>query len=106
MKIYARNALPGLLALAVLSAVSACPPPAGAADPLPRLLPEALETELALKILHPGLLSDPVARTRFMREAELGKSIDHPAVVRTHDTGSYTVGATTYHGIFPTRSGY
>ncbi len=86
MKIYARNALPGLLALAVLSAVSVCPPPAGAADPLPRLLPEALETKLALSAAPERLRGE--AGLHVLRRggyAEAKKATNHFAcfVVRT-----------------------
>jgi len=41
----------------------------------------------ALKLLHPGLRASGRARARFRREAELARSLDHPALVRVLDAG-------------------
>ncbi len=40
---------------------------------------------VALKIVHPHLLEVPGFFKRFMREAELGRTVRHPNVVRTFD---------------------
>ncbi len=42
-------------------------------------------TRVALKIVHPHLLSEPGFFKRFLREAEIGKTVRHPNVVRTFD---------------------
>jgi len=42
--------------------------------------------DVALKVL-PRKLLTPRSHARFMREARLASSIDHPNVVRTHDAG-------------------
>jgi serine/threonine-protein kinase len=47
----------------------------------------ALGAQVALKILHPHVLERPGAFERFRREAELGRGIDHPNVVRTFGAG-------------------
>ena len=39
----------------------------------------------ALKIVHPHLLDTPGFFKRFLREAEIGKTVVHPNVVRTVD---------------------
>ena len=41
--------------------------------------------KVAVKIVHPQLVSTPGFFKRFMREAEVGKKIDHENVVRTID---------------------
>jgi serine/threonine-protein kinase len=41
----------------------------------------------AVKILRPRLAQDPVAVKRFLREAEFGKRVSHPNIVRTYDYG-------------------
>jgi len=41
----------------------------------------------ALKVLHPQLSSDPDTRARFLREAYVANSIDHPRVVKVQDDG-------------------
>jgi len=40
---------------------------------------------VALKVLHPHLASDPVVRSRFLREGELLATMRHPHIVRVHD---------------------
>jgi serine/threonine-protein kinase len=45
---------------------------------------------VALKILRERLRQDPTAIARFTREAQLGKRVEHPNVVRTIETGVAT----------------
>ena len=45
-------------------------------------------TKVALKVLHPHLLETPGTFKRFLREAEIGKSVVHDNVVRTFDCDS------------------
>ncbi|MFB3064935.1 MAG: serine/threonine-protein kinase, partial [Planctomycetota bacterium] len=40
---------------------------------------------VAVKVVHPNLLGTPGAFKRFLREAQLGKDVRHPNVVRTLD---------------------
>ncbi len=42
---------------------------------------------VALKVLHPHLLADGRFVERFAREAEIGRRVDHPCVVRVLDSG-------------------
>ena len=42
---------------------------------------------VAVKLLRPDRAGDPSALSRFLREARLGRAVDHPAVVRTFDAG-------------------
>jgi predicted Ser/Thr protein kinase len=46
-----------------------------------------LEREVAVKVIACELLDDPLARTRFQREAKILARLDHPAIVRIHDWG-------------------
>jgi len=46
-----------------------------------------LEREVALKVLHPFLTSDPAVVERFHREAQLAARITHPNIVNTYDIG-------------------
>jgi eukaryotic-like serine/threonine-protein kinase len=39
---------------------------------------------VALKVPHPEMESDPVFFDRFQREADIGKSLDHPAVMKVY----------------------
>lgn len=41
----------------------------------------------AVKVLRPRLAQDTVAVKRFLREAEFGKRVTHPKIVRTYDYG-------------------
>lgn len=41
-------------------------------------------TRVALKVVHPHLLASPDFFQRFLREAEVGKTVNHPNVVRTY----------------------
>ncbi len=45
-----------------------------------------LEREVALKILHPYLTSDPAVMERFRREAQLAAQLSHPNIVSIFDT--------------------
>ena len=46
---------------------------------------------VAIKLLHPHLLSQPGFFKRFMREAEVGRQVDHENVVRTFDVDALDV---------------
>jgi serine/threonine-protein kinase len=43
--------------------------------------------EVALKVVRPALLSNPVVRKRYDREVESASSLDHPNIVRVYDAG-------------------
>ncbi|HWP37758.1 MAG TPA: serine/threonine-protein kinase [Gemmatimonadales bacterium] len=47
----------------------------------------ALEREVALKVLHPTLTSDPEVVERFRREAQLAAQLAHPHIVSIYDIG-------------------
>src|SRR5262245_46512160 len=42
---------------------------------------------VALKVLVPGLITDPVAIMRFQREAEITSKLDHPGICPVYATG-------------------
>ena len=42
---------------------------------------------VALKLVHPHLLKTPGFFKRFLREARIGRKVDHENVVRTFDVG-------------------
>ena len=44
--------------------------------------------EVAVKLIHPELLSDASFFKRFLREVEIGKAVQHENVVRTWDAGT------------------
>jgi len=46
-----------------------------------------LEREVALKVLHPFLTSDPAVVERFRREAQVAARVVHPYIVNTYGTG-------------------
>lgn len=46
---------------------------------------EVLGRQVAVKCIRTGLLSDPVARTRFRREARLLSQLEHPHICRVYD---------------------
>jgi serine/threonine-protein kinase len=48
-------------------------------------------TRVALKVVHPHLLETPGFFKRFLREAEIGKSVVHENVVRTYDCDSLSM---------------
>ncbi|MGA3333560.1 MAG: serine/threonine-protein kinase [Terracidiphilus sp.] len=41
--------------------------------------------QVAVKVPHPEMETDPVLLERFRREEEIGQEIDHPGVVKTYD---------------------
>ena len=41
--------------------------------------------QVAIKVPHPEMESDPVLFERFKREQEIGQTLDHPGVVKTYD---------------------
>ncbi len=41
--------------------------------------------QVAVKVPHPEMESDPVLLERFRREEEIGQQLDHPGVVKTYD---------------------
>ncbi|HQQ77749.1 MAG TPA: protein kinase [Thermoanaerobaculia bacterium] len=47
-----------------------------------------LKREVAIKVLPDSLASDPVARTRFDREARAVAALSHPNILDIHDVGS------------------
>ncbi len=54
------------------------------------------EDRFALKVVHPHLLSEPGFFKRFLREAEIGKTVDHPNVVRCYDCDQLIIDNTTH----------
>ncbi len=46
-----------------------------------------LEREVALKVLHPQLTTDPAVVERFRREAQLAARLNHPNIVNIYDIG-------------------
>src|ERR1041385_6130071 len=40
---------------------------------------------VAIKIPHEGMEGDPVWCERFLREAEIGKTLDHPGVMKVYE---------------------
>src|SRR4051794_14938641 len=46
-----------------------------------------LKRDVALKVIAPGVSSDPAFRMRFEREIEAAASIDHPHVVPVYHAG-------------------
>ncbi len=46
-----------------------------------------LGRKVALKLLDPGLTSENYTRTRFIREARLASSLDHPNICTIHEVG-------------------
>ena len=49
---------------------------------------ESLDRPVALKVISPGLASDPEFRVRFEREARMAARLEHPAIVAIHATGT------------------
>src|SRR6266403_1378968 len=48
-----------------------------------------LDRIVAIKILRPDLMTDPMAMQRFKHELLLASSISHPNILRIHDLGEY-----------------
>jgi serine/threonine protein kinase/TolB-like protein/Tfp pilus assembly protein PilF len=48
---------------------------------------QRLGRKVALKLLDPGLTADNEQRTRFLREARLAASLDHPNICTIHEVG-------------------
>jgi serine/threonine protein kinase len=48
----------------------------------------SLDRDVALKVIRDELASEPEYRRRFMREAKLAASVDHPHVVTVYDVGT------------------
>jgi serine/threonine-protein kinase len=48
---------------------------------------QSLERDVALKVIRDEIASEPEFRERFMREAKLAASVDHPHVVTVYDVG-------------------
>ena len=53
-----------------------------------RALDPDLQRDVAVKVLHPHLNTDDQYRERFLREARLVASLNHPNIVTIHDVGT------------------
>lgn len=49
---------------------------------------QSLDRDVALKVIRDEITGEPEYRQRFMREAKLAASVDHPHVVTVYDVGS------------------
>jgi tRNA A-37 threonylcarbamoyl transferase component Bud32 len=47
----------------------------------------SMERIVALKVLHPALVSDPISKKRFGHEAKAASSLSHPNLIVVHDFG-------------------
>jgi len=54
-------------------------------------------TQVAIKVFHPELVEDERSLERFRREAEIGKRVRHPHVVRTFDVDADEVDGQPVH---------
>ncbi|MDJ0975153.1 MAG: protein kinase [Planctomycetota bacterium] len=52
-----------------------------------RARPDEGGADVAIKVIHPHLVSDPASLARFLQEARVGARIDHPNVVKTLGAG-------------------
>ena len=50
---------------------------------------QKLQRNVALKFLQARLTAEPVARERFLREAQAGAALNHPNVVAVHEIGEH-----------------
>ena len=50
---------------------------------------EVLDREVAVKLLHPHLATDPAFLARFRREARAAGALSHPNIVAVHDWGEH-----------------
>ena len=57
----------------------------------------AVGTRVALKVIHAHLLESPGALERFRREGEIGRTVRHENVVRTHECGTATADGAVHH---------
>jgi hypothetical protein len=48
-----------------------------------------LGRDVAVKVVHPGLASDPERLSRFEQEARAASQLDHPNILVVHDLGSH-----------------
>jgi len=48
-----------------------------------------LERTVALKVLHPALINDPVFVERFQAEARMAAQLEHPNIVRVYEVGEH-----------------
>src|SRR6202050_61666 len=46
--------------------------------------------QVAIKVPHPEMESDPVLFDRFHREEEIGQTLDHPAVMKVFTDGDHS----------------
>src|SRR5262245_5387949 len=53
-----------------------------------RALDTRLNRPVAVKLLR-GRLSDPAARQRFQREAQMASLLNHPHILTVHDAGEF-----------------
>ncbi len=56
-----------------------------------------VSTQVALKVIHPNLLSQPGFFKRFLREAQIGQDVQHENVVRTYDCDATDVDGAAAH---------
>jgi Tol biopolymer transport system component/predicted Ser/Thr protein kinase len=61
-----------------------CPLGAGGMGEVYRARDSRLKREVALKVLHPGVASDPERLARFQREAEVLASLNHPNIAQVY----------------------
>jgi len=48
-----------------------------------------LSRDVAIKVVHPGLASDPDRLSRFEKEARAAAQLDHPNILVVHDVGTH-----------------